>query len=200
MTLDDLPAGYPFAPDDKAYPGVLDGTQRMIHTNARDYARAGLSRQDFDEYDENSAGRLHINDELDNLRSIVTAAAETLETPGPWHGIDPVADVPLAAAELHALMSKLATPVGCLQEALTDAYNAALDRDPNRRKERQAWHDFQDRVTEAAREAGGDHLPIELRLAHLDHLIADTQRQKADLQKQHHIDTWHAERSTTDTA
>ncbi|HET6288809.1 MAG TPA: hypothetical protein VFG15_18930, partial [Amycolatopsis sp.] len=139
----------------------------------------------------------HLNDELAHLGQVVTDLAALLEQPGPWNGLTPDSDVPLAAAEIEAMLIELRGPLTAAEEAMTDALNAAED-DTNPRNGRR-WRDQRDlrnRGLSGLADSEGSGRPLPDRLAALDRLVADVQRYRAELEAQHHLDAEARTRTT----
>lgn len=190
-TTDDLPADYPFEMGSTVYTGLLDGAEATIYMNARTYARDDLHVDDFrrgPEFEEEE-----LNWVLRELRDAVTAVAGALTEPGPWRGIEDGDDVPRAIAEINALVSKVLVPAMLVEDAIVEARVSGLERQRGTTKYKKGtrWRariEFEDQVGEALRESANDYLPLELRMAHLDRLIALAQLRKATLQRDHHQD------------
>lgn len=165
----------------------------MIYSEARDYARDDLQASDFErepEYEEEE-----LNYQLNELRNAVTEVYGELTQPGPWRGIAEGDDVPKAIAEIKALVNKLLVPAVSVEEAIVEARISGLLRQRGTRKvvEGRRWRarlDFENAVAEATREAGWDGRPLEYRLACMDQLIAEAQRYRATIARDHHHDAW----------
>lgn len=190
-TAGELPENYPFDAT-TPYTGALAGAEAMVAYTARGYARDGLTIDDFARPPEREEEEL--NAVLGDLRHAVQEAAVTLSQPGPWHGLAEGDDVALAAAKIGALVQRLAMPTGLAEAALIEAYNTALDRQQGEafRKGRKwrARREFEDRVAEGIRNADSGFYPLELRLAHMDKVIAEAQSYRAAIAQEHYTDEW----------
>jgi hypothetical protein len=188
-----LAEDYPFDPSSRVYSGVLTGAEAMIYSETRTFARDGLVITDF--YREPEFEEDELNHQLGELHAAVTMVYGQLTQPGPWRGIADGDDVPRAVAEIAALVGKLLMPAMLVEDAIVEARVSGLERQRGTAKHQEgvrwrARNEFADQVSEAARESGTDLLPLELRLAHLDRLIALGQLRRASLLREHHHDAW----------
>jgi hypothetical protein len=143
---------YPFpldtdSDDDPEIVGALGGGKTSVYMEARRYAVEGLAPEDFDvdPVDE----EFHINAELDGLCAAVTAAGETMVSPGPWRGMSLFDgdDVCVQAAQLGVLINKLAVPLSGVEEALLKAgINARRRTDPRGTAREVRWREFVDEI------------------------------------------------------
>lgn len=189
----DLPADYPFDPTSNVFSGVLSGSEALIYDYARTFRRDDLAFSDFEREPEYAEDEL--NYQLGELRQAVQQVADTLATEGPWQGIDPSEDVPAAVAVIKALMNNLLVPANSVEDAIVEARISGLERQRGTAKYQEGvrWRarvEFDNQVAEAVREGTGEHLPLDLRLAHLDRLIALAQLYRANVLRNHHHDAY----------